>query len=91
MVTMRLTKHEEKLLEALKTHPSVKDAAVAIKITPRTAYNVLYRLRRKYFQARDFVNKILAYRRSDKLIDALLSPKVPLWKEIKEMEESEET
>jgi hypothetical protein len=88
---MKLTKHEQKLLETLKSYPSVKDAAGAIGISPRTAYNVLYRLRRKYFEAREFVNTILSYRRSDKLIDALLSPKVPLWKEIKEMEESEGT
>ena len=87
---MRLTKNEEKLLRAMQGKLTVKDAALAIGISTRTAYNVLYRIRRKYLKAREFVNKILAYRRSDKLIDYVLSPRVPLWKEIKELEEEEE-
>jgi hypothetical protein len=87
---MKLTVKEQKLLEAMKGKYSVKDAASAIGISVRTAYNMLYRIRRKYSQAREFINKILAYRRAEPLIDAVLSPKVPLWKEIKEMEETEE-
>jgi hypothetical protein len=86
---MKLTVQERKLLEAMKGKLTVKDAASAIGISVRTAYNVLYRIRRKYSQAREFVNKILAYRRSEPLIDAVLSLRVPLWKEIKEMEEAE--
>ncbi len=86
---MKLTDNEEKLLKAMQGKLTVKDAALAIGISTRTAYNVLYRIRRKYLKAREFVNKILAYRRSDKLIDYVLSPRVPLWKEIKELEEEE--
>jgi hypothetical protein len=87
--THYLSKREKRFLDALITAPTVKDAASVIGISVRMAYNVLYRIRRKYSQAREFVNKILAYRRSDPLIDAVLSLKVPLWKEIKEMKEAE--
>jgi hypothetical protein len=87
---MKLTVREQKLLEAMKGKVTVKDAASAMGISVRTAYNMLYRIRRKYSQAREFINKILAYRRSAPLIDAVLSLKVPLWKEIKEMEKMEE-
>ena len=86
---MKLTQKEERLLKAIKGKISVKDAALALGISPRTAYNTLYKIRRKYVKAREFINKVLAYRKSDGLIDRLLSPKVPLWKEIKEMEEAD--
>ena len=82
-----LTKREKDLIEAIKRYLYVKDAAHAIGISERTAYNMLYRIRRKYRKAREFVNQILALRKSHPIFDKLLSMKVPLWKEIKELEE----
>jgi Mn-dependent DtxR family transcriptional regulator len=63
-----LTPLEEKLLDSLKQVATVKMAAHRIGIKPKTAYNVLYRLRKKYVAARHFVNYIDAQkRRHDKL------------------------
>ena len=85
-----LTQKERELLEAIKHHITVKDASQSLGISERTAYNMLYRIRRKYKRARDFVNTILAYRKSDRFLDRLLALKQPLWKEMKELEKEEE-
>ena len=84
-----LTKREQELLDAIKHHISVKDAAHSIGLSPRTAYNMLYKIRRKYKKARDLVNVIISYRRADKFLDRLLALKKPLWKEIRELEKEE--
>lgn len=51
-----LTKQEEKLWNALKAYDTVAFAAQSIGFKPKTAYNMLYRLRQKYLKARRFVN-----------------------------------
>ena len=86
---MLLTKREKQLLDSLKNKYSVKDGAVALGISPNTAYNMIYRIRKKYREARNFINTILTYRRTSSLLDVVLSIKQPLWKEIKEMEKQE--
>jgi len=86
---MLLTKREKQLLDSLKSKYSVKDGAVALGISPNTAYNMIYRIRKKYREARNFINTILTYRRTSSLLDVVLSIKQPLWKEIKEMEKQE--
>lgn len=53
-----LTKTEEKLLNAMKETDTVSLAALKIHIKPKTAYNILYRLRRKYYKARKLVNTL---------------------------------
>ena len=63
-----LTCLEEKLLRALKEVDTVGFAAQKVGITTKTAYNVLYRLRKKYVKARRFVNYVDAQkRRHDRL------------------------
>jgi len=85
-----LTAREKQLLEAIKHHVTVKEAAQSIGMSKRTAYNMLYKIRKKYRKARDLVNNIISYRRSDGYLDKLLALKQPLWKEIKELEKEEE-
>ena len=80
-----LTKRERELLDAIKHHITVKDAAHSIGLSARTAYNMLYKIRRKYKKARDLVNLIISYRRQDRFLNRLLALKQPLWKEIKEL------
>jgi len=63
-----LTCLEEKLLRALKEVDTVGFAAQKVGITTKTAYNVFYRLRKKYVKARRFVNYVDAQkRRHDRL------------------------
>jgi len=85
-----LTQKEKNLLNAIKKHITVKEAAISLGISPRTAYNVLFRIRRKYRKARDLVNTIIGYRRSDGYLDRLLALRQPLWREIKRLEKLEE-
>lgn len=84
-----LTEKQKQLLDTIKRHASVKDAAAAMGISVRTAYNMLYKLRKKYRKQRGFVNAILSYRRTSGHLNKLLSTKQPLWKEIKELEKEE--
>ncbi len=58
MVTKALTRTEEKLLLALKDTNTVALAAQKIGLKPKTCYNVLFRLRKKYYKARRLVNAI---------------------------------
>jgi len=78
------------LLESIKGHTTIKEAATSIGMADRTAYNMLYKIRKKYRQARDLVNTIIAYRRVDRYLDRILTLKQPLWKEIKELEQEDE-
>ena len=78
--TRFLTDREKKILEAIDKHLYVKDAAHALGLTPRTVYNVLYRLRNKYIEARWFVNIMLAYKRKSKLLNRVLTKRVPIEK-----------
>jgi len=58
MVMKVLTNTEEKLLNALKDSDTVALAAQKIHMKPKTCYNILYRLRRKYYHARKLVNTL---------------------------------
>ncbi|MEM1551552.1 MAG: hypothetical protein QXH03_02645 [Candidatus Bathyarchaeia archaeon] len=71
-----LTKAEEKLLNALIESVSVKEAALKIGLTYKTAYNMLYRLRKKYNKARAFVNKIDAQKKRCKLLKMVLTSRI---------------
>ena len=84
-----LTAREKQLLEAIKRHVSVKEAANSIGLSARTAYNMLLRIRKKYVKARRLVNIIINYRKSDGYLNKLLSIRQPLWKEVKELEEEQ--
>lgn len=53
-----LTGTETKLLDAIREFGSVKSAAVSVGLTARQAYNVLYKLRRRYIKYRLFTNFI---------------------------------
>ena len=54
---------EEKLIEALKRVDTVRFAAEKVGISTKRAYNLLYRLRKKYVRARRFVNTIDAQKK----------------------------
>ena len=63
-----LTNLEERLLMALKDVDTVGFAAQKVGIKTKTAYNIFYRLRKKYVKARRFVNYLDAQkRRHDRL------------------------
>jgi molybdenum-dependent DNA-binding transcriptional regulator ModE len=79
---------EEKLLEALADSVSVKEASSRIGISYKTAYNTLYRMRRKYTKARAYVNKIDAQKRRNKLLRMVLTSRIGEEEEV-EVEEEE--
>ena len=81
-----LKEREKKVLETLKNYSKVKDACQALRMSPRTVYNILFRLRKRYVEARRFVNQIVAYRRQSKLLDKVLSVRTSI-KEEKPLEE----
>ena len=58
-----LSRTEEDLINALKGVDTVGLAALKIGIKTKKAYNILYRLRKKYVKARRFVNKIDAQKK----------------------------
>lgn len=72
-----LKRREKEILEILMTVESVKAAAekMAPALTDRAIYNILYRLRKRQIEARNFVNQLLSYRRRSDLLDKLLTPK----------------
>jgi len=51
-----LSRREGDLLEALQDTVTLKDAANKIGLAAKTAYNMVARLRRKYYEARHFTN-----------------------------------
>jgi len=71
-----LSETEEKLIETLKTVNTVKLAANKIGIKPKTAYNKLYKIRKKYLRARHFVNFIEAQRRRHDRLAMLLTDRM---------------
>jgi DNA-binding NarL/FixJ family response regulator len=83
-----LTEKERRLLNAIAEWDSVKSAASQLRISERTAYNMLYRIRNKYRKARGFINTILAFRRKSVRLDQVLTKRVPM--EALEEEEAEE-
>ena len=68
-----LTPLEERLIEAMREHLTIKDSAHAIGIKERTAYTILYRLRRKYWRARRLVNKLTSLMRGNELLRKALA------------------
>jgi hypothetical protein len=77
-----LKAREKKVLDVLAKYSKVKDACTELRLTPRTVYNILYRLRKKYFEARRFVNQIVAYRHRSELIDKVLSRRLSIKEEV---------
>lgn len=75
-----LTKKQRKILDAINEHVYVKDAALALGLSPRTVYNILYSLRNKYAAARIYVNTILAYRRKSPTLERVLTKRLPIEK-----------
>jgi len=86
-----LTNCEQKLLNALKEVDTVSLAALKIKIKPKTAYNILYRLRKKYYRARRLVNTLEPLRgHYEKLAMVLTDRKAEVQeKKVEEFEEEE--
>ena len=88
-----LTVREREILKTLRKVDSVGLASLRLGIKTKTIYNVLYRIRRKYLEARKFVNTIEAYRK-DPFLKELLTPRRKLTpkeeREIKIEEEHEE-
>lgn len=83
-----LSKPQKKLLEAMIDSVSVKEAALKCGIKPKTAYNLLYSLRKKYRKARTFVNTIDAQKRRSSLFKMVLTDRVSV--EEKQLEEEED-
>lgn len=83
-----LTNSEEKLWKALKNHTSVKEAANAIGISPKTAYNMLNRLRKKYTKYRRFVNFVDGQKKS-RIIKLVMTSRMTVNEEIDETEDDE--
>lgn len=82
-----LSDRERNLLESLAKSRSVKDAASFIrssydpavrdeKMTTDAAYSILYRVRKKYLDARGFATTIRAYRKKSELLKKVLTPTV---------------
>ena len=76
-----LTKREEELWTAIKTHDTVAFAARTIGLKPKTAYNMMYRLRRKYLKARRFVNFIEGNKRGNPLIKMVMTSRMEMAKD----------
>lgn len=75
---MKLTEREKKVLDAIARSVDAKAAANILGLSPSTVYNMLYRIRKKYVDARKFVNTILAYRRKSPKLDMVLSKRLKL-------------
>jgi len=85
-----LSDFEERLLDTIASSVSVKEACRKLRISPKTAYNALYRLRRKYMKARAFVNKYDAQKRRSRLLKMVLTSRIEPEEEVEEEEELEE-
>lgn len=90
MVSKVLTRTEEKLLQALKQVDTVGFAAQKIGIKTKTAYNILYRLRKKYYRARRLVNSLEPLRGHYDLLALVLTDRRVEAQEKKESEFEEE-
>jgi len=71
-----LSKKEEQLIQLLKVTETAKAAAIKMHIAPKTMYNMLYRLRQKYYKARKLVNRIESNKRGHPLIKMLLTDRI---------------
>lgn len=84
-----LSKPQKKLLEAMIDCISVKQAAQKAGFKPRTAYNLLYSLRKKYRRARKFVNTIDAQKRRSKLFKMVLTDRLTAEEKLLDEEEGD--
>jgi len=66
----------QRLFEAIAATSTVKGAALKLGISPRAAYNLLYKLRNKYVKARKIVNFVDSQKRRDKRIRMVLTDRV---------------
>ncbi|MCS7124526.1 MAG: hypothetical protein NZ932_03825 [Candidatus Bathyarchaeota archaeon] len=73
-----LKKIEKKYLDTLASHRTIRDAALALGISPRTLYNWCFNLRRRYIERRGWLNTVINYRRKSLLIARILSKRKPL-------------
>lgn len=64
---------EVTLLEAILAENNVKRAAKKIGITPRTAYNLLYRMRKKKKQGLGYSNNLNNWREKSPLLMKVLT------------------
>jgi len=84
---MYVLKEREKLvLDTVAKSYTVKQAAQKLKMSERTVYNILYRLRKKQVAARKYINTLLGYRRSSPILDKVLSRRITLEEEKEELE-----
>lgn len=88
---------EQRLLEILMKFATVKDAMPTIqhelKLSDRAVYNILYRMRQKQVEARNYVNLMLSYRNHNPLLRDRLRPRITpkiLNQEISSNDEEEE-
>jgi len=68
-----LTKSERKLWASMLQHKTLKEAAVDIGISPKTAYNMIDKLRRKYYDNMSFNNFINNAKGKNELISMLFT------------------
>lgn len=85
-----LTSSEAKLWEALKQYDTVALAAQKVGLQRKTAYNMLYRLRRKYTKARRFVNFVEGAKRYSDLIRMVMTSRMEMVREEKAKETASE-
>lgn len=92
---LELSEREQALLDALKSHRTVKDASYFLRskqgmsdMTDKKCYDILGRLRKRYLKARTYVNTILNYRQASSALKKVLTPKIAVKEE--EIEEDEE-
>lgn len=90
MIMKVLTPSEEKLLNALKDSDTVALAAQKVHLKPKTCYNILYRLRRKYYRARKLVNTIEPLRGHYDTVALVLTDRRAEVEEKKKLEAPEE-
>jgi predicted DNA-binding protein YlxM (UPF0122 family) len=82
-----LSKPQKKLLAAMIDSVSIVEAAEKIGMSRKTAYNLLYSLRKKYAKARAFVNYVDAQKRRGQLFKRVLTDRISV--EEKELETEE--
>jgi len=78
----KLKSYEERILDAIASSESIKKGAEKLGLQPKTLYNYLHRLRKRYFEARRFVNALLGYRRKSRILDRALVVRVSLEREL---------
>jgi len=81
-----LSNPQKKLLIAMIDSVSIVEAADKIGMSRKTAYNLLYSLRKKYAKARAFVNYVDAQKRRGKLFKMVLTDRVSIEEKLLEEE-----